>query len=61
MRQCVHARGGLPPDEEVRRYRTSLRLGVVNEHTRKELSDRFKETQAFVNRVGERGEGSGII
>lgn len=60
-RQCVPCRGGVPPlsAEEITKLRSQLDgWDVVNEHhLRKEFkfSD-FKETQAFVNQVGEVAE-----
>ena len=60
-RQCVPCRGGVPAlqGEEITKLQSQLHgWEAVNEHhLRKEykFSD-FKETQAFVNRVGELAE-----
>ena len=60
-RQCVPCRGGVPPlqGEDIRKLQAQLDgWEVVTEHhLRKEYKfGDFKETQAFVNRVGELAE-----
>ena len=60
-RQCVPCRGGVPPlpSEEVTKLQAQLDGWEVvsNHHLRKEYKfEDFKETQAFVNRVGELAE-----
>lgn len=60
-RQCVPCRGGVPPlpAQEVAKLQAQLESGEVvnNHHLRKEFKfNDFKETQVFVNRVGELAE-----
>ena len=60
-RECVPCRGGVPPmkGEEVAKLHSELDgWEVVNEHhLRKEYTFKdFKETQTFVNRVGDLAE-----
>jgi 4a-hydroxytetrahydrobiopterin dehydratase len=60
-RECVPCRGGVPPlpQEEVAKLQAQLDgWDVVNgHHLRKEYKfEDFKETQAFVNRVGDLAE-----
>ena len=63
-RQCVPCRGGVPPlrGEEITKLQAQLDgWEVVNEHhLRREYKfGDFKETQAFVIRVGELAEAQG--
>lgn len=63
-RQCVPCRGGVPPlrGEEIAKLQAQLDgWEVVNEHhLRREYKfEDFKETQAFVIRVGELAEAQG--
>lgn len=63
-KQCVPCRGGVPPlrGEEIAKLQAQLDgWEVVNEHhLRKEYKfEDFKETQTFVNRVGELAEEQG--
>ena len=63
-RQCIPCRGGVPAlrGEEITNLQSQLEgWKVVNEHhLRKEYKfDDFKDTQAFVNRVGELAEEQG--
>ena len=62
--QCVPCRGGVPPlpNEEITKLQAQLEGWEVvsGHHLRKEYKfEDFKETQAFVNRVGELAEEQG--
>ena len=63
-RQCVPCRGGVPPlpNEEITKLQAQLEGWEVvsGHHLRKEYKfEDFKETQVFVNRVGELAEEQG--